>query len=85
SITIVDAEPGCYDRPPLSKRLFDEDFSLDQLAFATGVELGDRGIATRFDARAVALDAEQGAVTLSDGSILHADTILLATGGRART
>lgn len=84
SITVVDAEPGSYDRPPLSKRLFEPDFSLDQLSFASAEALAEKRIGTRFDSRVVALNAAIGTVRLADGSELQADTILIATGGRAR-
>ncbi|WP_336660050.1 NAD(P)/FAD-dependent oxidoreductase [Leucobacter sp. USHLN153] len=83
-ITLVDAEPGCYDRPPLSKSLFDEDFSLERLEFASAAELAAKHIATRFGAEVVALDAESGEVSLADGTSLQADTVLIATGGSAR-
>lgn len=84
-VTVIDPEAASYDRPPLSKRLFDEDFTLDTLAFATPDKLAAKNIHTLFGRRVVAIDAEEGAVTLDDGAVLPADTILLATGGRART
>lgn len=84
SLTIVDSEPNTYDRPPLSKRLFDEEFSLDQLSFVGEEELSAKRIETRFGVAVEALDAEARTVKLSDGTVLHADTVLLTTGGRAR-
>ncbi|MBK0422022.1 FAD-dependent oxidoreductase [Leucobacter sp. CSA2] len=83
-IMIVDSEAGSYDRPPLSKKLFTEDFSLDRLAFATAEELAEKRIVPRFGAAAMTLDPATGEVGLDDGTMLRADTILLATGGRAR-
>jgi len=83
-ITIVDAEPGSYDRPPLSKSLFDDDFSLERLAFASVESFAEKQIETRFSALVASLNAETGAVQLADGSLLQADTVLIATGGRAR-
>lgn len=84
AITVIDPEPALYDRPPLSKRLFDEDFSLADLAFASEEQLAERSIDTRLGRSAVSLDAATRRVTLDDGSVLEADTVLLATGGRAR-
>ena len=85
SITIVDPEPLPYDRPPLSKKLFEPDFSIDSLAFADEEKLAASAIDTRFGLAAASLDATAKTVTLDDGSTLTADTLLLATGGRART
>ena len=85
SITIVDPEPVPYDRPPLSKKLFEPDFSIDSLAFADEKKLAASAIDARFGRAAVSLDAAAKTVTLDDGSTLPADTVLLATGGRART
>lgn len=84
-ITVIDPEPALYDRPPLSKRLFDEDFSLNDLAFASDQDLADRSIEARLERQAVALDAAGRRVILDDGAVLQADTVLIATGGRART
>jgi NADPH-dependent 2,4-dienoyl-CoA reductase/sulfur reductase-like enzyme len=84
AITLVDAEPGSYDRPPLSKSLFEEGFSLDRLAFASDEDLAAKRIDTRFGDPAVSIDPEAGRVTLESGEVLPADTVLITTGGRAR-
>lgn len=84
NITIVDSEPGSYDRPPLSKNLFDEDFSLERLALASAETFTEKGIKTRFQSQVSSLDPETGTVVLEDGSALNADTVLIASGGRAR-
>lgn len=85
TITIVDSEPTAYDRPPLSKRLFDDDFTVDTLAFASADQLALKGIDTRFGRTAVAIEPDAAAVLLDDGDVLPADTVLLTVGGRART
>lgn len=82
-VTVVDAEPALYDRPPLSKELFG-DLSLDRLAFAREDTLRDLDLAVVTGRTAVALDPDAASVTLDDGTVLPADTVLLATGGRAR-
>lgn len=84
-ITLVDSEAAAYDRPPLSKRLFDEDFAVDKLAFASAQKFTDRRIETRFGRTVVAIESDTAAVLLDDGSVLPADTVLLTVGGRART
>lgn len=83
-ITLVDPEAGSYDRPPLSKSLFETDFTLNRLAFAGEAELAAKHIATRFGVAVASVDAAERSVTLANGEVLSADTILIATGGRAR-
>lgn len=83
-IILIDPEPTAYDRPPLSKDLFADSFDLDRLAFADAETLRAKEIETLFGREVVALDAPARTVTLDDGAVLEADTILLATGGRAR-
>lgn len=83
-VTIIDREPASYDRPPLSKRLFDEDFTVESLAFAAGEQLAAKEIEARFGRTAIAIRPDAGEVDLDDGTVVEADTILLATGGRAR-
>ncbi len=85
SITIVDSEPASYDRPPLSKKLFDDGFTVESLAFATDEKLAAKNIKTVFGRQATSIDLDAACVTLDDGMILAADTILIATGGYART
>jgi NADPH-dependent 2,4-dienoyl-CoA reductase/sulfur reductase-like enzyme len=85
SITVVDSEPALYDRPPLSKELFDENLSVEQLEFATAEKLAAERIDVVTGHPASAIDPDAASVTLDSGEVLPADTILLATGGRART
>lgn len=85
AITIVDPEPDCYDRPPLSKRLFEEDFDIASLAFSTAEKLQAKDIDALFGRRAVEIDPDAATVRLDDDTVLDADTVLLAVGGRART
>jgi NADPH-dependent 2,4-dienoyl-CoA reductase/sulfur reductase-like enzyme len=85
AVTLVDREPAAYDRPPLSKKLFDDDFAIESLAYADATRLGATGIDVVFGREAVALDPDAASVTLDDGTVLEADTVLLTVGGRART
>jgi NADPH-dependent 2,4-dienoyl-CoA reductase/sulfur reductase-like enzyme len=84
SITVVDSEPALYDRPPLSKELFDEGLSIEQLEFATAEKLAAARIDVITGHAASAIDPDAASVTLDSGEVLPADTILLAMGGRAR-
>ncbi|GGA62492.1 hypothetical rubredoxin/ferredoxin reductase [Pseudoclavibacter endophyticus] len=88
SIRIVESEPLCYDRPPLSKAAFVEGASLASLAFATADEYAGQDIEVVADVRATGIEAPGGAtgsVTLSDGRVLEAEAIVLATGAQARS
>jgi NADPH-dependent 2,4-dienoyl-CoA reductase/sulfur reductase-like enzyme len=84
SLTIVEVEPVLYDRPPLSKELFDEALALERLAFATDMKLAEMGIDVMAGRSVSSIDPDAASVTLDSGQVLLADTILLATGGRAR-
>jgi 3-phenylpropionate/trans-cinnamate dioxygenase ferredoxin reductase subunit len=84
TITIIDREPAVYDRPPLSKRLFDDDFSIEALTFATAEKLASERITILVGHTVTAIDPDAASVTLDDGRGFPADTILLTTGGRAR-
>ncbi|RLV54558.1 hypothetical protein D9V41_15630 [Aeromicrobium phragmitis] len=87
-VTVVDADPDLpYDRPPLSKQFLVGAMGEERLLLkpeswyqSNDVRL-DRGV------RAVALRALPGgdiAVELDSGRVIHADDVVIATGGRAR-
>lgn len=84
AITIVEQEPAMYDRPPLSKAAFLGEIALDGLAFAHGAKVDALGLKVVCARTAVAIDPDAGVVALDDGSVLEADALVLATGGRAR-
>lgn len=72
-----------YDRPPLSK-----DFLAGRVTAADlALETDDEALEARWllGRRATRLDAATRRLTLSDGSHLDADGIVIATGARART
>ncbi|MBO9577955.1 MAG: oxidoreductase [Microbacteriaceae bacterium] len=83
-IAIVDREPAFTDRPPLSKAAFVDDAPIEELALLTPDRIAELGIDARHGRNAVALDAAARTVELDDGTVLPADAIVLATGGRAR-
>lgn len=82
---LVGAEPHApYDRPPLSKELLRGERSPEQIALVrpeahAALELDElRGVA------ATSLDPGERRLTLSDGTTLAYDGLLIATGARAR-
>jgi len=81
-VTIVEAEPLAYDRPPLSKGVLVTGADLASLAFASADEFAAQRIALVAGAPAVRLDP--GAVTLGDGRELRADHLVLAAGAAPR-
>ncbi|WP_020670514.1 NAD(P)/FAD-dependent oxidoreductase [Amycolatopsis nigrescens] len=85
-LVLIGEEPHRpYDRPPLSK-----DFLLGRMT-AEELELGDAADLLELNAqwylgkRAVRLDMAAGAVTLSDGTEIDCDGVLVATGASPRT
>lgn len=83
-LTVVSDEPyDFYERPPLSKAaLLDGNAPLSRL-FSEDVVAG-MNIDWHRPLRAEAIDGQQQIVTLSDGSQLQFDQLLIATGGRPR-
>ncbi|HQU26442.1 MAG TPA: FAD-dependent oxidoreductase [Acidimicrobiales bacterium] len=84
-VSVVGAEPHLpYERPPLSKQVLAGRWDLERVALAGGDRAGELGIDLRLGARAVALDAAAGEVTLEDGTRLVATRVALAVGVEAR-
>lgn len=83
-LTVIGDEPyDFYERPPLSKAaLLDGNVPLSRL-FSEEVVAG-MNIDWYRPLRAEAIDGQQQIVTLSDGSQLQFDQLLIATGGRPR-
>lgn len=82
-LTIVgDEARRPYDRPPLSKEFLAGEIDEADLRLEDDDE--DLRADWRLGVAATALDPGIGAVTLADGSVLHADGVIVATGSRAR-
>lgn len=83
-LTIVSDEPyDFYERPPLSKAvLLDADAPFSRL-FSEQV-VAELDLDWYRPLRAESIEAQQQIITLSDGSQLQFDQLLLATGGRPR-
>lgn len=85
SITMVCAENRApYDRPPLSKGVLRDPAAERVLAYRKEKWYKDADVDLRLGVSATGLDARSREVVLSDGSRLHADRLLVATGGRPR-
>lgn len=84
AITIVEREPACYDRPPLSKTVLTAGAGLADISFADDAKLAALGIDVRVGRTAIALDGATRTVSLDDGSSIRGDVVVLATGARAR-
>ncbi len=85
SVTLVDADPnGAYERPPLSKAVLqDASLTTDDVSLLSPEDAAKLDIKTLYGMRCVSVSS-QGEVTLSSGETLHADRVILATGGFAR-
>lgn len=87
ALVLVGAERHLpYDRPPLSKALLsDAAGEPEPPVLRTPERLAELDLDLRLGVRATALDAGSRTLTLSDGTILAADHVVLATGLVART
>jgi 3-phenylpropionate/trans-cinnamate dioxygenase ferredoxin reductase subunit len=85
TITLVGEEPTPpYNRPPLSKELLRDEVP-DELVLAEPVSWYERrGVELRLGVPVTALDPGARVVELGDGTRLHYDSCLLATGAAAR-
>lgn len=85
SLTLVGEEVHPpYDRPPLSKQLLAGAWESDRLHLRSPEQITGLGLDLRLGVRAVALDTGRRELSLSDGSSLGYDALVVATGVRAR-
>lgn len=82
-ILIGDEAHQPYDRPPLSKAYLAGDLDAGDLALTTADTLADTAPEWLLGRRAVSLDAAARQLSLDDGTQVHADAIVIATGARA--
>jgi 3-phenylpropionate/trans-cinnamate dioxygenase ferredoxin reductase component len=73
-----------YERPPLSKEWLAGKKSLADFTVHNSAWYSDSGIDLRLGTMATAIDRSGRVVTLPDGSTVHYDKLLLATGSRSR-
>ncbi|MBN0049019.1 FAD-dependent oxidoreductase [Streptomyces actuosus] len=84
-LTLVGAEPHLpYDRPPLSKQILTGRWEPDRVRLRAPETYDRLGIDLRPGSAATRLDRTGRAVECADGSRLHADAVVVATGVRPR-
>jgi 3-phenylpropionate/trans-cinnamate dioxygenase ferredoxin reductase component len=85
-LTLVGAEQHLpYDRPPLSKQVLAGTWPPEKAVLADRRRSSELRVHEVLGRRAVRLDAAGRSVELDDGSIVHADAMVLATGAAPRT
>jgi len=84
-VTIVGEEPHLpYDRPPLSKRLLSGEWEPDRIALRKPDDMSSLDVTWRTGVAATGLDVEGHSVSLSDGTNLSYDGLLITTGAAPR-
>ncbi|MFC3689656.1 NAD(P)/FAD-dependent oxidoreductase [Aquipuribacter hungaricus] len=86
-LVLLDRLDALHDRPPLSKAFLRDEVEVEDLSPYPHELLRDQGVDVRTGSAAVRLDPGDdqvpAAVTLADGTVLTADAVVLAEGGRA--
>ncbi|MEU5095243.1 FAD-dependent oxidoreductase [Streptomyces sp. NPDC020996] len=82
-VTIVDPGEFPYDRPPLSKDFLLGVKNTEQIALQPPQWYDDQRVRLVNRTAVTALHPAEGKVELSDGAVLPADRVVLATGGAA--
>jgi 3-phenylpropionate/trans-cinnamate dioxygenase ferredoxin reductase subunit len=84
-IALVGEEPLLpYQRPPLSKAWLKGEAGEDELQLRPASFYAENDVAVRLGMRATRIDRDARVVALSDGEVLPYDTLIIATGARAR-
>jgi 3-phenylpropionate/trans-cinnamate dioxygenase ferredoxin reductase subunit len=84
-IILIGEEPYLpYQRPPLSKAWLKGEASLEDLYLRGDTFYDDQTITTRLNTRCTAIDRDARTVTLSDGSAIAYEHLIIATGSKAR-
>ena len=73
-----------YDRPPLSKEVLGDQAAEDTVAFRAPEWYEDKGIGLLRGVGASGLDVTAHRLELADGSALHYEQLVIATGSRPR-
>lgn len=85
-LTLVDAEdvPVAYDKPPLSKAVLFDSLDEHDIRLVSADEMERLNARFIFGRRAIRLDTNAKQVRLDDGIQLAYETLVIATGARAR-
>ncbi|HEV3264823.1 MAG TPA: FAD-dependent oxidoreductase [Acidimicrobiales bacterium] len=73
-----------YDRPPLSKQFLAGKWDVERIHHHTPEKLDAFGLEFRLGSRATGLDTEDRTVRCDDGSQVHYDGLIIATGAKPR-
>ncbi|HWD52351.1 MAG TPA: FAD-dependent oxidoreductase [Acidimicrobiales bacterium] len=73
-----------YDRPPLSKQFLAGKWDVERIHHHTPEKLDALGLEFRLGSRAVGLDTGDRTVSCDDGSRVHYDGLIIATGAKPR-
>ncbi|CAB4733043.1 MAG: NAD(P)/FAD-dependent oxidoreductase [Actinobacteria bacterium] len=85
SIIVVDPSTEIpADRPPLSKQVLAGEWPPEKAQHRAAARVPDLDLDLRLGVAATALDAASRSISLSDGSLISADGIVLAMGATAR-
>jgi len=85
AITMIGDEPHLpYRRPPLSKAYLSGDMTLEALFLKPAATYEKQGVGCRLGISVRSIDRQAHQVSLSDGTTLPYDKLVLATGGRVR-
>ena len=74
-----------YDRPPLSKQVLSGKWDVERIRHHTPDKLDALGLEFHLGRRAVSLDTDARHLVCGDGTELHYDGLIVATGTTART
>lgn len=84
-IVLIGAEAEMpYDKPPLSKQFLAGAWDEDRVRLLTAADAEAAGIELRLGSAAERLDVADRAVVLADGTRVHYDVLVVATGADAR-
>ena len=86
AIRVVCSEPHRpYDKPPLSKDLLTDAARDGEVSYRTAEWYQEQSVDLLLGVSAVKLNANESRLTLSDGSMLRYEQLLISTGGRPRS
>ena len=84
-ITVIGEEPiAPYQRPPLSKAWLKGEADAEGLALRPDSFYAEKNIALRLSTRAASIQRSAKTVTLEDGETVPYETLIIATGARAK-
>ena len=85
TISLIGAESELpYDRPPLSKKFLAGDWESDRIRLRKQESFDALDLSQHLGVAATALDVPSRTVTCSDGSMVHGDAVIIATGTACR-